>query len=145
MALDFGFVAKRLDPTQSIGVGPDGVVDAGKVHGQLAPAFFKEVRQEKTHLKEGQWIFGRPHHLVPGIGCWRHIGRLGDEFVPPAGRRSADCSDSPGQDCKELEGTRDLPSAQVPGGSIAPDMGGNRGAGTGNFMGHFNDQAGVHA
>ena len=105
MALDLGFIAQRLDPTQSIGVGPHRVVDAGKVQSQLAPAFFKEVRQEKTHLKEGQWIFGCPHHLVPGIRRGRHVGRLGDEFVPPAGRRSADCSDSPGQDCKELEGT----------------------------------------
>ena len=38
--LNLAFVGQGFDPTQAIGIGPDWVVDAGKIYGEFAASFF---------------------------------------------------------------------------------------------------------
>ena len=144
MALHLGLVAQHLDPAHAVGVGPHRVVDPGEVHGQLAPSFLDQVRQQETHLEEGQGVFRGIHELVPHLGRRRHHGRGGHELVPGVGRGAAGSPHRACQHHQELQRPGHLPASQVAGRGVAPHVGGQGGAGPGRLMGHLDDHGRVH-
>ena len=75
-----GFVGQHLEPGEAVGVGPDGVVDAGEVDVELGFLFSDEVRQEEGELVLRQRVFRRVGELVPVLGVARQLDRLGRRF-----------------------------------------------------------------
>ena len=87
--LHLGLVREHLDPRHAVGIGPHRVVDAGEVHGELAPPLPQEMGKEEAHLEEGERILAGKEELAPHLGGRRHHGRRGYRLVPRAGRGAA--------------------------------------------------------
>src|SRR5215472_3786485 len=123
MAFNLALIAERFNPAHAVWVSPDRVVDTRKIHGQFAALFFKKMRKQKAHLKKGKWKFLGPHHRVPSLWSRRHEWRSGNIFVESAGSDAAYRSHSAHQHREELQSAGDLPSSEVAGSCVTPDMG----------------------
>ena len=144
VALDLGFVRQHLDPRHPVGIGPHGVVDASEVHGELAPAFLEEVRQEKAHLEERQRVLARHEELAPHLGGRRHHGWGGHGLVPGARGGAARRGDGAHEDDHQLESARDLPAEEVARRGIAPDVAREGASAPADLARHLLDAGGGH-
>ena len=59
MQADLFLIDEGLMPHESIRVNPQGVIDAREIHINNPAAFFKEVREQETHLVMGKRPFVR--------------------------------------------------------------------------------------
>src|SRR5215470_17069642 len=95
MTFNLALVAQHLNPTHAIRIGPDRIVDAREVHGQLASLLFEEMGKQEAHLKECKRKLSGPHHRIPRFwGRW-HEGRSRNVFVECIGSDASHGSHSP--------------------------------------------------
>ena len=139
-------VREHLDPGEAVGVGPDGVVDAGEIDVQVPVSLRRQVRQQERHLHEAQREIRGPRQVVPALRVLRrHPDRAGHELVPRVGKRPAGNRDRPEQRVQEKEHPRDLPSAQVAGRGASPVVGGQPGTRARDDLRHRFDGTGRDA
>ena len=113
MAADLLRVPKHLHPGETVGIGPQRVVDAGEVGVQRGPPGFQEVGQQDRQLMVGERVLDGPLEFVPttlgfGVG-WGN----GDELVPAVGVGPTLGAHRASQHVQELEAPGHHPATLV--------------------------------
>ena len=103
---DLRFVAQHLFPHQTVGVGPDRVIDAREVGRDLAAAVEQHVRQQIRELVMAERPFGRVEQLVPMLLGGGRLERLGHELVPAIGGETAAGAERAGEGVQQHQGAR---------------------------------------
>ena len=119
MTFDLLGVGERFHPAETIGVGPDRVIDTREVGVEFASPLIEKVRKQDRHLVIGEGKFFRPLEVVPALDSWSTKGCGGLELVPAIAASSADGRDRAGHDRNEEEATGNLPTTLIsrPGGA----------------------------
>ena len=145
MKSDLGVILEHLHPREAVWIGPQRVVNAREVHVELAAALLQEVRQQETHLVEGERKLLREQQLVPVLRSRRRVRVLRHELVRDVQIHAALFADGSHQDDKEVEAARDLPAPQVSCRGCTPTVGRERRSGFSDRFRRFKNLVRRHA